>query len=279
MTQDWSYRDPLPTTTVQDVPGMEDDGPRTPLSARRNTQTPEAKHTSQEEVIPSSSPQTIKPKRSGKQPDFPGLSPPRVQPLQFDIVPETPSPSKQPKDVEKTNDAGTRDQKQILVPATPSPPKERKEGKKAINAEFVINEEANGGLAYQYDAVVRHKSARKKLHAADCECCRDYYTAVGPLPPRLQAPLWATPPKKKDGGAFDPESSPTRAEQHRQAIGRHRQQWSGPRTPPDFWEIGFPDTQQVADINNRAEEMHRRKRQQVEAEASRPNGRYKRRAG
>lgn len=38
---------------------------------------------------------------------------------------------------------------------------------------FEINADRNGGVAYQYDEVVRNKDDRKKMEAGDCECCRD----------------------------------------------------------------------------------------------------------
>lgn len=42
-----------------------------------------------------------------------------------------------------------------------------------INAEYEIDKEKNGGMDQPYEEVVRKKSARKKMHAADCECCKD----------------------------------------------------------------------------------------------------------
>ncbi|KAG6872860.1 hypothetical protein C0995_005848 [Termitomyces sp. Mi166 len=60
--------------------------------------------------------------------------------------------------------------------------------KDIINAQFEINPTRNRGLDYQYDEVVRGQKDRKWMDAGDCECCRDYYEAVGPLPKRLQAP-------------------------------------------------------------------------------------------
>ena len=44
---------------------------------------------------------------------------------------------------------------------------------KAINAEFEINPDENDGLNYAYDAVVRNKEERRKMHGGDCECCRE----------------------------------------------------------------------------------------------------------
>lgn len=44
---------------------------------------------------------------------------------------------------------------------------------KTINGEFEIDKDKNGGLGFQYDAIVRNKDERRRLEAGDCECCRD----------------------------------------------------------------------------------------------------------
>ncbi|KIJ27847.1 hypothetical protein M422DRAFT_270948 [Sphaerobolus stellatus SS14] len=150
-----------------------------------------------------------------------------------------------------------------------------------INAEFEIDPEKNRGVKFQYDAVVRDKNERKQLEAGDCECCRDYYEAVGPVPPRLQAPLWRSPSSSqqnrpcryKQVNDDDPfTSSATKAhgkeiEAHKREISRHRHNWAPTNTPPDFWKIGFPDTQEVQEINQRAADMHARKFRRVEEDA------------
>jgi hypothetical protein len=65
---------------------------------------------------------------------------------------------------------------------------------------------------------------------------------------------------------------------HRQAVSRHRAQWERAPTPPGYWDIGFPDTQAVEKINERAAEQHRQKRACVAKEAEKEvGGRYRRR--
>ncbi|KAF9784517.1 DNA repair protein endonuclease SAE2/CtIP C-terminus-domain-containing protein [Thelephora terrestris] len=155
-----------------------------------------------------------------------------------------------------------------------------------INAEFEINPDANEGLNYAYDAVVRNKEERRKMHGSDCECCKEYYRTVGPLPPRLQAPLWRTPPSSPKAKAFmlaSPmnvdEENEKEIERHMQEISKHRHNWAPPSTPPKYWSIGFPTTQEVMEINKEAEEMIEAKKAQVEAEASTSGGRYRKRRG
>ncbi len=66
---------------------------------------------------------------------------------------------------------------------------------------------------------------------------------------------------------------------HRQAVSRHRAQWERAQTPPGYWDIGFPDTQAVEKINERAAELHRQKRARVAKEAAKQvGGQYRRRA-
>ncbi|KAF4584900.1 hypothetical protein EYR40_001726 [Pleurotus pulmonarius] len=155
---------------------------------------------------------------------------------------------------------------------------------KPINTLFAIDPKRNGGLDFQFEEVVRNKEDRKKLHAGDCECCRDYYEAVGPLPPRPQPPLWRSPEStptaqrhRASSSNTSPDSRTKTVDRHKQSISRHRQQWVRGRTPPGYWNIGFPSTQEANDINDYADDMHRRKQEEIEKEAQKENGRYKRR--
>ncbi|KAL0581260.1 hypothetical protein V5O48_000743 [Marasmius crinis-equi] len=168
---------------------------------------------------------------------------------------------------------------------------------KTLNQAFVVNADLNQGLDYQFEEVVRGRENRKRLAAGDCEECRDYYEAIGPMPPRLKQPLWRSPvtsPVKankvvschhnhthshqKGRAATPPSPSPNRQiESHKQDISRHRYQWERAKTPPGYWNIGFPDTQEAQDINERAKELHRKKWNAIESEAARENGRYRRR--
>ncbi|KAJ7922939.1 hypothetical protein B0H13DRAFT_1707276 [Mycena leptocephala] len=147
-------------------------------------------------------------------------------------------------------------------------------GNDTINASYAIDPARNGGVDFQYDAVVRGKEDRRRMEGGDCECCRDYYEAIGPLPSRLQPPLWRSPPNSpekrkpcRNGGRDDSITS------HKQAISRHRHNWAQGSTPPSYWNIGFPNTQEAKDINERAAEMHKQKMRKVQEEAEN-GGRY-----
>ncbi|KAM5536816.1 hypothetical protein V8D89_009534 [Ganoderma adspersum] len=148
--------------------------------------------------------------------------------------------------------------------------------KETINAMFEIDPGRNGGVDFQFEEVVRDKEKRKGMHGGDCECCRDYYNAIGTLPARPKAPMWRSPessPSKKpvrisfgDGGDDENENETVAIEHHKNAISRHRQQWERAKTPPGYWNIGFPSTQEVAAMNAEAARMHERKRAMVAEE-------------
>ncbi|KAF6742803.1 DNA repair protein endonuclease SAE2/CtIP C-terminus-domain-containing protein [Ephemerocybe angulata] len=158
----------------------------------------------------------------------------------------------------------------------------------SINSKFVIDPKRNGGKDYQFDEVVRGRDQRKQMNATTCECCDEYYKAVGPLPSRLKAPLWRSPSKtakkkcqhhRGDEDHSSPSASSSRdIESHKKNISRHRYNWERAKTPPDYWNIGFPSTQEVGAINERAQAMHREKVRGIEKEAAAGTGKYRRRS-
>ncbi|KAI0337703.1 hypothetical protein BDW22DRAFT_1383329 [Trametopsis cervina] len=165
----------------------------------------------------------------------------------------------------------------LMVPLSPS--------NKSLNSRYRLNPVLNDGVAYQFEEVVRQKDARRALHAEDCECCRDYYNAIAPLPLAAQPPLWRSPPTtpqkrsryiEDEEMEFEVDANETATASHMRKISRHRRRWEAPKTPPGYWDIGFPDTQQTERINERAREMHAQKIRNAEIEA-RAGGRYIRR--
>ncbi|KAJ6625867.1 DNA repair protein endonuclease SAE2/CtIP C-terminus-domain-containing protein [Mycena sp. CBHHK59/15] len=154
-------------------------------------------------------------------------------------------------------------------------------GNTTINSIFAIDPAKNGGKNFQYDEVVRGRDDRRHMEAGDCECCRDYYEAIGSMPNRLQPPLWRSPSSSpsEPKPCFRAGSAPKDTADitsHKQAISRHRHHWARASTPPGYWNIGFPSTQEAADINEKAKELHQQKKKNVQEEAER-GGRYKKR--
>ncbi|KAG8904074.1 hypothetical protein FRB99_002310 [Tulasnella sp. 403] len=159
-----------------------------------------------------------------------------------------------------------------------------------ISAIYEIDRSRNGGLSHVYDAVVRNKKQRRQMDATDCECCKGYYDAVGYLPPINRGPRWRSPSPnplsskgecphhgaesvgmvRSNSDSFLAASSRETEQRrgHMKEISRHRHEWAPPATPPDYWHIGFPDTQQIDSINRRAEAHYQAKRAQIEHEAS-----------
>ncbi|KIL58063.1 hypothetical protein M378DRAFT_87010, partial [Amanita muscaria Koide BX008] len=93
-----------------------------------------------------------------------------------------------------------------------------------------------------------------------------YYEVVGPLPSLVQPPLWRSPEtkKKKTGpprstGQHKRHVSDSHAgiEDHKRLISRHRHHWARAVTPPGYWDIGFPSTQETEKINEKARSIER----------------------
>ena len=131
-----------------------------------------------------------------------------------------------------------------------------------------------------------------------------YYEGVGPLPSGLQPPLWRSPStapatpclrqsRSHSPTGQNPPKSQTRKEKrahtgptsdrqhdiesHKKAISRHRHAWARATTPPGYWDIGFPDTQAVVDINEKAKQMHKRKKAEIDKDTENGVGKYRRR--
>ncbi|KAJ3407681.1 hypothetical protein HDV05_005323 [Chytridiales sp. JEL 0842] len=86
----------------------------------------------------------------------------------------------------------------------------------------------------KYEEVVRNKDDRRKLHGRSCPCCHGFYAAVGDVPPILEL------------GQVAPTSSASRMTN---AISRHRTKYVPPATPPGYWDVDFPSTGRLSEIN------------------------------
>lgn len=83
-------------------------------------------------------------------------------------------------------------------------------------------------ISYKYDEVVRNKEARKQMHGITCDVCRKFYEATGFNGSQLQDRL--------------------------NHISRHRTiclKEGESLTPEGYWDIGFPSTQEVEELNKR----------------------------
>lgn len=69
---------------------------------------------------------------------------------------------------------------------------------------------------------------------------------------KLKPPLWRTP--KKNQKVKERES----IYQYMPNIAHHQIQPELPQTPPGYWNIGFPDTQEIELINRQAQSLHKK---------------------
>ncbi|KAJ3052706.1 hypothetical protein HK097_005831 [Rhizophlyctis rosea] len=111
----------------------------------------------------------------------------------------------------------------------------------AAPADAVPRDSRNGrttkkdDVGYKYQEVVRKKDERRKMHGEGCACCNDFYEAAGPVKP---LPELGAPALQEDD--------------HIQMVSRHRFWSKNPSTPPGYWSVDFPSTQEVAELNKQA---------------------------
>ncbi|KAI8575132.1 hypothetical protein K450DRAFT_263210 [Umbelopsis ramanniana AG] len=80
---------------------------------------------------------------------------------------------------------------------------------------------------FAYVDVVRNKYERTKMHGTACACCSEYYRAVGTLPDVEE------PNKLRHASERIKQNS------------RHREVYKRPLTPPGYWDVEFPSSQEL----------------------------------
>ncbi|ORY78418.1 hypothetical protein BCR35DRAFT_305024 [Leucosporidium creatinivorum] len=140
-----------------------------------------------------------------------------------------------------------------------------------------INPARNGGKNYHFTEVVRNKEARKHMHAHTCEGCAGYYeedersnlnhaaNCKGSGSKGSSSKSKSTSSKKSKNHFLDERHR--QMEARLQKTSRHRAQHKPDPEPPDYWQMGFPNTQRVEEINRRAEKDREEKRLYMEAQA------------
>ncbi|KAK8853260.1 hypothetical protein IAR55_003962 [Kwoniella newhampshirensis] len=140
----------------------------------------------------------------------------------------------------------------------------------AIRDEYEIDPEQNEGASFAFHDVKRKKAERKGLHGGDCECCKGYYEAVGEIPRYNQGPVWKDP-EVVEGTAAEGDW----VREHQNKVSRHRETWTKPPTPPGYWKIGFPNTQDVAEQNEAADRMLRDKEERTRREVLQKDSKWR----
>ncbi|RUS17670.1 hypothetical protein BC937DRAFT_89648 [Endogone sp. FLAS-F59071] len=116
----------------------------------------------------------------------------------------------------------------------------------------MINSKKNGGVNYKYTEVVRKKDERSRMHGADCPCCRKFYAATGPL-----RPVDGHGPRFRSASPVDQNALPTDEDllQRRiDQVSRHKYVHRPPASPPGYWMVDFPNSQQIKKWNEGARE-------------------------
>lgn len=156
--------------------------------------------------------------------------------------------------------------------------------------DFKPNPSYNDGLAYIFDEVVRGKEARAALSGCiDPNCCGNTFrhfaeaerTTIGPsvtsraediklLETYLGDEAWRlgtmSPEEKEDTWVL------AKTWELANKFGKHRQRYSRMPTPPGFWKVDFPSTQDRAEERKQAQEIRAALVRQRHREAMRPNG-------
>ncbi|EXX60132.1 hypothetical protein RirG_182750 [Rhizophagus irregularis DAOM 197198w] len=135
------------------------------------------------------------------------------------------------------------DDANLLTPITPTSIRNKNVDKESNNK----NNYSKQGEGYRYIETIRKKSERRQLMAQDCPDCRKYYEMTG-----------ISLSRQCDHN----QSSETLV----QKIGRHRAKYSRPQTPPGFWKVGFPTSQEIAEINELSVTYEREREEQKRKE-------------
>ncbi|GAA5917402.1 hypothetical protein JCM5296_000207 [Sporobolomyces johnsonii] len=143
-----------------------------------------------------------------------------------------------------------------------------------------LNPERNDGVKHAYKEVVRNKAKRQSMLAEACGQCQAYYERAGKPPPAGPCGhnVSNNNGSKRTSSSLMKSFLDERAQQAQDRLqrdGRHRVQQRTVPDPPSFWEMGFPNTQQVEDINREARQLKEETRAWQEAQAQEKNGLYR----
>ncbi|GAA5919651.1 hypothetical protein JCM1841_005207 [Sporobolomyces salmonicolor] len=149
-----------------------------------------------------------------------------------------------------------------------------------------LNPERNDGVKHAYKEVVRKKAKRQSMLAEACGQCQAYYERARKTPPAGPCGHNNTNSNNISSKSNSPalvrgflEERAQQAQDRLQRDGRHRVQQRTVPDPPSFWEMGFPNTQQVENINREARQRKEEMRAWQEAQAQEQNGFYRFRDG
>ena len=159
--------------------------------------------------------------------------------------------------------------------------------------DFKINPEYNNGYNYAFTDVVRKQAARRCLPGCTKpECCGNIFRALAAAardPNKLvtasQEEAETSLLKEFLGDNANKIRNMTRAERNEALLqaktrelankhGKHRHAYERRRSPPGFWRIDFPSTQEEREDRQKIEQFERDVVAQRYSEAMRPGGAY-----
>jgi hypothetical protein len=154
--------------------------------------------------------------------------------------------------------------------------------------DFKVNPVYNQGYSHAFSETVRKRGDRMCLPGCtNPQCCgstfRTLAEAQGPLPFSQEETLL----EDYLGDAYDNMNMTQMSSEERQELvlqartkkmaketGKHREAWERRRTPPGFWRVDFPTTQEQQEDRERSKEQEKKVVQERWLEAQRKGGKW-----
>ncbi|GAA6024625.1 hypothetical protein JCM11491_002879 [Sporobolomyces phaffii] len=129
---------------------------------------------------------------------------------------------------------------------------------KSPRVQLELNPDRNQGQKHAFKETERRKAVRQAMVAEACGNCKAYYDRKKqPVPighcNHTVPPTEAALKNPSKGGWLDTRAA--EAEKRMQQDSRHRAAQRSVPEPPDYWQMGFPNTQQAEQINARAKQL------------------------
>ncbi|GAA5954446.1 hypothetical protein JCM3765_004460 [Sporobolomyces pararoseus] len=155
---------------------------------------------------------------------------------------------------------------------------QQKQSKTSPRIQVELNPERNQGEKHAFKQTERRKAVRQSMVAEACSNCKAYYDRKKePVPAghcNHVEPAHASASKDKSKGHWL-DTRAAEAEKRLQQDGRHRAAQRAAPEPPDYWQMGFPDTQQAEKINAKAKQQKAEQDRLKIIEAEQANGLYR----
>ncbi|KAL1919024.1 uncharacterized protein VTP21DRAFT_2405 [Calcarisporiella thermophila] len=115
---------------------------------------------------------------------------------------------------------------------------------------------------YKYNETVRKKDKRRQLRGTDCGCCRRFYEVTAGVSVLNSDDNNDASPTFSHSNQRQP-SPGTMMERRLQRVSRHRYKHKPPASPPGYWNVDFPTTDELEEWR---EEANRRREEQETGE-------------